>query len=404
MKMIFKTFNTSRGVQGKSNLLKFIILSLILSCYSCNLFSQQRSRLQDLGSKAKKEWQLQLDLQPSLSGEYEYALLKNGVVTYSQNTKTLFCMDFNGQKIWGKSGIPSPTVPIASPDGEYLYIYRLTVPEGQKGIGSIWTKDGDMLWQQEGQYYQISSSSKFLVAYYSRLNPMPLKVLDIKTGQTLWEREGAFYWQAAASENERLVYYTHRSVKLFDLKTGKLIWEKTIESDVQKNLDTSRIHMAKNGKTIALQAMYLPDNGIETYVFDTQGQILWRRNKKVIPGKTNGGIVRAISDDGRFIAMSDLQGFTLFSTDKPEPVWEINERMKPQYIQKFANGVLAFRSHPQNKTRVMLLNADGTIKQDYHFSQKINFNIPWSQKALVVEPKPDGLGLFLFDLNLNSSK
>jgi len=402
MKMIFKTFNTSRGVQGKSNLLKFIILSLILSCYSCNLFSQQRSRLQDLGSKAKKEWQLQLDLQPSLSGEYEYALLKNGVVTYSQNTQTLSCIDFNGRKLWEKTDIPPRIYPIASPDGEYLYTYRLTGEE--RGVSSIWTKDGDMLWQQEGPFYKFWSSSKFLVSHYSRLNSELLRVLDMKTGEKLWEGENALYWQVAASENDRLVYYTHRSVKLFDLKTGKLIWEKTIESDVQKNLDTSRIHMAKNGKTIALQAMYLPDNGIETYVFDTQGQILWRRNKKVIPGKTNGGIVRAISDDGRFIAMSDLQGFTLFSTDKPEPVWEINERMKPQYIQKFANGVLAFRSHPQNKTRVMLLNADGTIKQDYHFSQKINFNIPWSQKALVVEPKPDGLGLFLFDLNLNSSK
>lgn len=401
MKMIFKTFNTSGEVQGKSNLLKFIILSLILFCYNCSLFSQQISQLQHLESKVKKAWQLQLDLRPSLSKEYRYTVLKNGVVTYSQNTQTLSCIDFNGRKLWEKTGIPTRTYPIASPDGEYLYTYRLTGEE--RGVSSIWTKDGEMLWQQEGPFYKFWSSSKFLVSHYSRLNSAPLKVLDMKTGKKLWERENALYWQAAASENDRLVYYEDKSslLKLFEMSTGKLLWEKSV--GIRDN-DYGQVQIANSGQTIVFQDKDNKKMERSTYVFSRDGNIVWEMTKARQSGKTNGGIVRAISDDGQFIAMSDLQGFTLFSTDKPEPVWEINERMIPHYVQKFANGVLAFRPHPQNKTRVMLLNADGTIKQDYHFSQKINFNIPWSQKALVIEPKPDRLGLSLFDLNLNSSK
>lgn len=385
---------------------KIIVLSLILGFYFCQVFAQQSLKIEDLGSKAKKDWQLQLDLQPTLSGHYEYAVLKNGMVTYSQNIQTLSCVDFNGRKLWEKiweePQIRSRTTLTASPDGEYLYAYRLTGEE--QGISAIWNIRGDMIWQQDGEYgyFNISPSSKYMFTYYSRLNPKPLKVLEIKTGKTLWELEKASYWQAAASQNDKLVYYTHRSLQLFELATGKLIWEKAVESDIQKHFDTSRIHISKDGRTITLQAMYTPDKGIETYVFDSEGQTLWRMNKKVIPGETNGGIIRAISDDGKFIAMSDLQRFALFSSNNPDPVWVVNERMRPQYIQEFANGMLAFRPH-SNRTRVMVLNADGTINHDYLFSQRIEFKTPWPGKALVVEPDQNRVGLSLFELRLNAS-
>lgn len=384
---------------------KIIVLSFILYFYNCEAFSQQISRIEDFGPKAKKEWKLQLDVQASLSGEYEYAVLKNGVVIYSQSTNTLSCVDFDGQKIWErmaeKPEVKSRTTLTASPDGEYLYKYDLTGEE--RGIGAIWTSAGDMLWKQNEEYgyFKISPSSKYMFTYYSTLNPKPLKVLDIKTGMVLWELEKAFYWQAAACKNDGIVYYTHRSLQLYELVTGRLIWEMAVESDIQENRDASKIHISENGKTIALQAMFTPDDQIETYVFNGEGQTLWKMTKKLIPGKTNGGIIRAISDDGKFIAMSDLQQFALFSSNKSDPVWVLNERMRPQYVQKFANGVLAFRPHPNNTTRVMVLNEDGSIKHDYLFPQRIEYKTPWPGKVLTIEPQQNRLGLSLFDLRIN---
>lgn len=354
---------------------KIIVLSFILCLYGCDVFSQQRLSIEDLGPQAQKEWQLQLDVQPSLSKEYPYAVLRNGVVTYSKDTQTLTCVDFEGRKLWEKSGIPSPNYPIAPPNGEYLYTYRLTGEE--KGISTIWNTQGEMLWQHDGEYgyFEISPSGKYMFSYYSYLNPSPLKVLDIKTGTSIWELERVSYWQAAASENDRLVYYEDKEsfLKLYELSTGRLLWEKSIGT---QNNHYGSVHMSDSGCTIVFQDNSNPKMERYTYIYDGKGNLLWEMTKQRQRAITNGGIVRAVSDDGQFLAMSDLHRFMLFSIDQPDPIWALDERMRPQYVQEFADGVLAFRPHPNNTTRVMVLDATGAIKNDYLFLQRIEFKTP----------------------------
>lgn len=378
-----------------------IVLALMFCLSGSETFSQQELAIEDLDSKAKKEWQLIFDLKSNLARYYDYALLKNGVAVYSKVSQTLYCLDFNGRKLWEHA--TSHAYLMGSPDGMYLYTYR---PTGENlGISAIWTSSGNMLWESDKAEvsYKISPSSNYLFTHFSRLEPRTFKVLDLKSGRKLWELEIASYWQVAAANNGRIAYYTHKSLRLFDLESGELIWEKPIQADVQENLESSKLHFSKNGQAIVLQAKYTPDDGIHTYVFDGNGQIRWERVRKLIPGKTSGGVVEAISNDGKFIVMYDNQQFLLFSSESPDPIWTLKERITPPYIQEFTNGVLAFRTNSNNKTRVIVLNRDGTLKQDYLFSQKIEFNTPWPEKVLVIEPKGERVGLSLFDLKLNSS-
>lgn len=380
---------------------KLVVISILCCAFIQDCFSQKISKLEDLGNTVEIQWQVNFQVRTYSTDNY--AVLKDGIAVYDPGKNSIIYKDFTAQLKWEKPALGKRNGLFASPNGEYLYAFT-PLDEYGGGISAVWSSDGELLWQKnDSYYYNISPSGKFLISHYSSLRPRPLNVLDIETGKALWEFEPASYWQAAVSENDWIIYYTYKSLQLYDLRVGNVIWEKSIDTEIQEHHDSSKLHISENGKTVVLQAMFAANRNIETYVFDSEGHILWKVSKQLVPGETNGGMVQAVSDDGKYIAMSDLQRFLLFSRNKPDPLWVLNERMTPQYIQTFTNGVLAFRSHPNNTTRVMVLNNDGVIKQDYLFHERIEFRTPWPKRVLIIEPNPERLAFSLFELDLFES-
>ncbi len=56
-------------------MIKIIVLSFILCLYGSEVFSQQKLAIENLGSKAKKEWQVNFALKPNLARYYDCALV-----------------------------------------------------------------------------------------------------------------------------------------------------------------------------------------------------------------------------------------------------------------------------------------------------------------------------------------
>lgn len=104
------------------------ILVLILSY--CILVPYSRSQditeIQALGSElAKIQWEMDLQLQPELSEQYDYAVLKSGVVVFSPMSNSVIFYSFDGRPKWEKALPGAWSGVVASPDGECLYTYGL---------------------------------------------------------------------------------------------------------------------------------------------------------------------------------------------------------------------------------------------------------------------------------------
>jgi len=353
--------------------IRLLLVSFLVVNNFCR--AQESVMLKALGEKAvQKQWEVNLPT-PLDQLNFNYAILKDGVVTYSYKKRALQCYGFDNKLKWEKVTSEYTSAQLfASPNGEYLTVCYI-IAEGV-GVSAIYNNRGEVL-RQSDYCTRYSVTSKYLIGLGSR--PM---VLNSQTGEMLWHKmEDLKYWnwEVVSTHNDKLVVYAGGSLELIDLPTGKRLWQKDIVSSGYPYLQA-----AKCGSLITLQFLISMDiNKNYTFVYNMDGGLLQKIEKPIWVGKSNGGIIQAISEDGQYLAVGDGEEFYLCSAKTLDRVWTIQEGIRPLEVQKFTKNFLAFEpSYDAKKTRVLILNNEGQIKKDYQFNQILDFKTPsWPEFA-----------------------
>jgi outer membrane protein assembly factor BamB len=346
-----------------------IIMTLVLQDF-CK--AQESIALQALGEKAvQKQWEVSLPT-PLDQLTFNYAILNDGVVTYSQKNRTLMCFGFDGKLKWEKGTSEYPAAQLfASPNGEYLTVCYILAEDA--GTTVIYNNRGEVLRQSDYCTGYFSISSKYMIGLGSR----PV-VLNSRTGEILWHKmEDRKYrnWNVISTEDDQLVVYAGGSLELFDLPTGKRLWQRDVSPSVFNSIN---LKVAQNGSLITLQFLvFMNINKNFTFVYNIQGNLLHRVEKPIVVNKSNGGIIEAISEEGQYLAFADGEEFYVCSAKTLDRIWTINERIIPSTVYRFTKNLLTFKPSSDSKTtRVFVLNNNGQIEKDYRFNQILDFNTP----------------------------
>lgn len=349
---------------------------------SSTVYCQKIAKIEDLGSRVEKLWEVAIPIQPNKNhpSGIAYALLKTGVAVLSPDQKTISCYDYNsGQLIWQVPNSTNGGI-YSTVNGEYLFSQARD--EGGSEI-AVYSSDGQQLWDsiQESSFFRITPSGKYLITEYSFTTPGVLKVFELSTGKKLWQLDEVSWWQAEAGLNDRIAYYQRGKLKYFKLDNGELIWEKPVEFDPRS--DFGQVHVSLQGNVIAYDNFIITainrdrpttDHRRTMYVFDDSGELLWQRSKAAIPNRSSGGIVRAISENGEYIAIQDGAGFSIYDISKQSELFTFVEHgFGP--ITMFTNELIA--SYPDlstQTTKILSLRKDGKLSNKYELEQFIDFS------------------------------
>jgi len=378
------------------------ILAMLLFSMNSDSCAQKISTLESLGNQVEKLWEVTIPIAPTpnVPSGLIYAVLKNGIAALSPDGQTIYCYDFNGQLKWQAPGTQSNSFYgslQSSVDGEYLYL-SYAINE-DVFTSAVYNAEGQLLWTSDyDSPFSISPSGKYLIALYDALDQsMSLTVLDLATGKMLWKVDRVpphFYWQAAAGQNDKIIYYNGGKLKLFQLEDGKLLWEKSVE--FESRADLSNVHISNMGNVISFNCFLTIDNYNRLrsdpksimYIFDEDSELLWHRVKTITPQKSNGGRVEGISHGGEYIAISDGARFSFYDIKTQKELWMIIENGL-NLIAKFTKNILAFypRISPAS-TKLITLKENGNIDNNHTLAEFIDFR--YEQQANLLF-KTDGL-------------
>ncbi len=354
----------------KSNL-KMMLLAATFFATNNFCHAQKSITLQALGkSAAQKQWEVNL---PTSLKEltFNYAILNDGVVTFSRNQRTLLCYGFDSKLKWEKITSEYPAAQVfSSSNGACLMVSYNIVEDA--GASFIYSNHGEVLRPiNDRTGYYFAAGSKYIID--CRYSP---KVLNGKTSELLSKPDDQKYWnwKGFSTPNGQLVVCASGSLELFDLPTGKRLWQR----EVSLFGSSTYLEVAKNGSIITIQNLIFGGiNKNYIFVYNLHGDLLHRIEKPLVVGKTNGGIIEAISDDGQYLAFGDNDEFYVCSSKTLARVWTVREKIRPLDVQKFTKNLLAFKtSYDSKKTRVFVLNDDGQIEKDYRFDQILDFSTP----------------------------
>jgi len=361
----------------KSRMLIELAIATLITM-SSTVYCQKIAKIEDLGSRVEKLWEVNIPIQPNRQGSLMYAVLTTGIAVLSPEGKTIYCYDYNnGQLRWQAPAIQinsSNGAIYSTADGEFLL---LRYPHNEVEITTaIYTNDGQLLWSALYEaLFSISPSGNYLISE-RRLSggSMPLTVLDLTSGNRLWQIDppkSYGHWEAASSKDDKIVYYNGGALKLFQLSDGKLLWERNVEFDPRT--DDGSVHISRMGNVISYDATIgiLRNKKQVTHVFNDEGELLWQRTRPNIHGKSNGGRIKGISDGGEYIAIKDGSRFSVYDIKKEQELWTLTEAGLSS-IRIFTKEVLIFPPKPQ-ETRSITLREDGTIQNRHTLNQFIDF-------------------------------
>jgi len=117
------------------------------------------------------------------------------------------------------------------------------------------------------------------------------------------------YWNSAASANNKLAVAHNGWLSLYDMATGQELWKQAIKSDMASIENFSKVFISLHGNIIALQERIgeFKTSSLKTYIYDGYGNLLWDEENKMEIGVTNGGLIKVISENERYLLRADLQ-------------------------------------------------------------------------------------------------
>jgi hypothetical protein len=237
----------------------------------------------------------------------------------------------------------------------------------------IYNHQGKVLRQADFCTRNFSASSNYLIG--GGLKPM---VLDAETGRSIWSKvdeQKYWNWKFVSTQNDRLIVYTAGLLEQFDLSTGERIWQKNVSFESEPGA-TSWLKVTPNGNVIVLQFFILGKIHQKNlvFVYDLHGELLSQRETPVVPGKTNGGIIDAISDDGQYFAVSDLNEFYVCRANSFNRLWTIPHRIVPHEVRYFSKNLLVFKPNSHLRTtQIIILNESGEIQKNYVIDRMLDF-------------------------------
>ena len=390
--------------------MKSINLMLVCLClfFGSTGYTQKNNAIENRDEQTNKLWKVAISTSAQSAAKTKYyktiyALLKTGIAVLSVDGQTITCYGYNGQFEW-----QAPAIQInssngglySSANGEYLY---LGYPLYEDAFTStVYNADGQILWSATyDSPFTVSPSGKYLIPIYDALDgSMPLMVLDIATGEKKWQmnQSSPSYWQCSVSKNDKLFCYNAGTVKLYDLETGRLLWEKTVKVGAFGKVSSS---FAGNifAYNVAFRKAHKKKRVIS--IFDENGEILWDKVNATIPGKRNGGVVRGISEGGEFIRINDIGESSLYDIREDKKLWTMTRKDSLGPMIRFTKEAMIFRSRKKQGTRIITLNNNGSIKNDYTISEHINYRYEKQGDIFLhITEKPDKIIFSKFKLSL----
>ena len=390
--------------------MKSINLMLMYLClfFGSTGYAQKINTLESFCSQENKLWKVTIpaSAQSAKKTKYYktiYAILKTGIAILSVDGQTITCYDYNGQLKW-----QAPAIQInssngglySSINGEYLYL-RYPIHE-DACTSAVYSADGQLLWSATyDSPLSISPSGKYLISMYDALDgSMPLMVLDIVTGEKKWQmnQSSLSYWQCSVSKNDKLFCYNAGTVKLYDLETGRLLWEKTVMVGAFGEVSSSFA-----GNIFAYNVAFRKAHNTKRVIsiFDENGEVIWDKVNATIPGKRNGGVVRGISEGGEFIRINDIGESSLYDIREDKKLWTMTHKDSPGLMIRFTKEAMIFHSRKKQGTRIITLNKNGSIKNDYTINEQINYRYEKQGDVFLhITEKPDKIIFSKFKLSL----
>ena len=273
----------------------------------------------------------------------EATLLEAGIAVHAPGSRLI--------RIYGREGRlraqvrleAAPTLLVASPRGDAL-LATLMVDEGRYRH-AVLDAEGRSLWSATLPHdLEFSPSGGYLLASFDELSPRQRPAaFRVGTGETAWSDEAASgRWYLAAALDDTLACYEHRRLRLVDLASGRLLWESTIEAGFIGGV--GRLLRSRRGGVIAVQNVETVGAEGErrvTRVWDDGGRLLWERAVVPVPGRTNGGLLTAVSDGGGWLVLDDLAHLSVLRATDGRELWRLEGR-RSRRVRAFTDRALVY--------------------------------------------------------------
>jgi outer membrane protein assembly factor BamB len=324
-------------------------------------------RLQELDPRASTRWTVSL---PVVGRENPHTLVEGGIAVLEDGGRTLRVYGFDGgvrQEV--RSAVPSAGI-AGSARGDRVLVWSYRGED--EALHRVHDAAGRELWSATlGSALAFSASGRFLLPTWDALDSsVRASAYRAEDGAPAWTGPaGPHYWQLASAENDTLAYYQPGQLELVDLPSGRARWQRRVPADADS--DFGRLRMSRDGAAIVVQSHQVASGTrrILTTAFDASGAELWQKQAEVVPGATNGGVLKAISSDGRLVALDDVDAFSILRVSDGTEVARLPRR-SPWRILAFTEDMLAFDLG--GRTRVLRLR-EGAITGDYTVEEPLEF-------------------------------
>jgi hypothetical protein len=342
-------------------------LALALSGRHVTAQGPELTRLRDLDPAAREEWRITAPVAP---GEH-YCVLDGRVAVLTADGRRIRLYGRGG----GLLGQASSEVPLAglvsSPVGRHLL--GLASFNEDEQYAAVYDVDGRLLWNVRlGSTLGFSPSGEYLLTDFDALDASQRPVVyDAATGRVVWTDDSRrSYWQLAVSASGRLAHYRTGQLETFDLRTGALLWKADVPADPDHDLGS--LWISRDGRAVAVETLDAFGGHEQriTQVFGAAGERMWER--RVEGGDGAPGAVKALSDDGRLLAVEDAKALRFLGTTDGQEIARLEPRPKG-VISVFREGLVAINL--LSKTRVVLLGQHGIVG-DYVLPDPLAFARP----------------------------
>ena len=365
--------------QGGETLMKrFTVVAgsatlLVLVSSAGQAGTQIASRLQEVDPQARTAWEVTVPVDPG-NPRPRYTVLADRVAVLARDGRTIHFHGLDGRSLREFSSKQRLGGINASPNGALLLaVSNLSEDEH---FHQVLAPDGRLLWSATlGSPLRFSPSGNFLITDYDASDAsQPPTVLAAETGKIVWQDEAnPPYWDLAAAEDDTLAYYQPGRLTLVDLTSGRQRWQQAVPADPKH--DVGRVRISLNGQTVVVETRVdvgtndKPETRV-TRVYDRGGRLSWERRAQPVAGQTNGGVVAAVSEDGAWLAVDDLDSFALLRASDGAATTRIPERHMC-CVTAFTREVVVLDLGA--KTRFLRLAPSGTLLADTTLDESLRF-------------------------------
>jgi outer membrane protein assembly factor BamB len=372
-------------------------MAVVLVMTHAEVQAQRGARLQEVDPQARTRWSATLPISP----EDAYTVIGDQVAALTRDGRSIRFYAATGDVV-REAALPFPAADLAAaPSGTNLL--ATDSPSEDHHTFVILGSGGETLWSATlDSTLSFTPSGRFLVADFDALDSsQPPTAYRVESGEVVWtDSNRPYYWQAAAAQNDTLVYYRRGAIALIDLESGATLWEKSVPVDAVHGFP--RVWISRNGKLVVLQALQSveTEETALTQAYDERGQLLWEKRVRSEPGTRKGATVRALSEDGALLALADAGDLALArASDGTEVARVVGRGVRS--IVAFTRELAALKQ--ASGTRLLRMAPTGAVVDDLALAESITVyrRAGETRRDLPILVERTGQGLRLSEVRLD---